>query len=83
VRFVNELDRDQWEAGTSIVELLLDAGADPRIRNKAKLKAAELADPRNQELRNILSKAEYAQMAGNDVVVEDDEGGVGSASDSD
>ena len=30
VRFVNGLDKNEWEAGASIVELLLDAGADPR-----------------------------------------------------
>ena len=56
-----------------------------RIRNKAKLKPMELVDPRNTELRAILQKAEFAQMAGNDVVDEDeeaDEGPTGSASDS-
>lgn len=30
VRFVNGLSKDEWEAGASLVELLLDAGADPR-----------------------------------------------------
>ena len=30
VRFVNGLSRTDWEAGSSLVELLLDAGADPR-----------------------------------------------------
>ena len=83
VRFVNTLGKEDWEAGGSIVELLLDAGADPRIRNKAKLKAAELVDPRNQALKDMLNKAEFQQMAGNDVVVESDEEGGGSASDSD
>jgi hypothetical protein len=54
-----------------------------RIRNKAKLKAVELVDPRNTELRSILQRAEYAITAGDDVVEEDDdEGPTGSASDS-
>ena len=56
-----------------------------RIRNKAKLKPFELADPRNKELRAQLQKAEFSQMAGNDVVdtqAEEDEGPTGSASDS-
>lgn len=109
VRFVNGLSRSEWEAGSSIVELLLDAGADPRyfpllrsfrsvsylwsrgantegknrIRNKAKLKAQELVDPRNTTLRSILQKAEFAIMAGDDVVDENDDGITGSASDSD
>lgn len=30
VRFVNGLARSEWENGASLVELLLDAGADPR-----------------------------------------------------
>ena len=30
VRFVNGLDKGEWEDGKPIVELLLDAGADPR-----------------------------------------------------
>ena len=31
VRFVNGLSKPEWEAGGSLVELLLDAGADPRL----------------------------------------------------
>lgn len=31
VRFVNGLAEGEWEAGAGIVELLLDAGADPRL----------------------------------------------------
>lgn len=30
VRFINGLAKEEWESGTSIAELLLDAGADPR-----------------------------------------------------
>ncbi len=30
VRFVNGLAKEEWEAGGCLVELLLDAGADPR-----------------------------------------------------
>jgi ankyrin repeat protein len=84
VRYVNSLDKSEWAgAGHPIVEILLDAGCDPRIRNKAKLKPLELVDPRNTELRSILQKGEFAMTAGGDVVVEDDDGPTGSASDSD
>ena len=31
VRYVNGLSKEEWEAGSSIPELLLDAGADPRF----------------------------------------------------
>ena len=84
VRYVNSLSKPDWPAGAPIVEILLDAGCDPRIRNKAKLKPIELVDPRNTELREILRKGEVAMMMGGaGDVVEDDEGPTGSASDSD
>jgi hypothetical protein len=84
VRYVNSLDKSEWaSAGHPIVDILLDAGCDPRIRNKAKLKPVELADPRNTELRSMLQKGEFAMQAGGDVVEEDDDGPTGSASDSD
>lgn len=82
VRYVNSLDKSEWSDGQHIVDILLDAGCDPRIRNKAKLKPVELVDPRNTELRNLLNKGEYAMTAGGDVVQEDDDGPTGSASDS-
>lgn len=55
-----------------------------RIRNKAKLKPSELVDPRNTELRATLQKAEFAMMAGDDVLEVDEQqaGPTGSASDS-
>ena len=85
VRFINGLSKEEWEDKASLVELLIDAGADPKIRNKAKLKPFELVDPRNKELRVVLQKAEFSQMAGDDVVdtkAEEEEGPTGSASDS-
>ncbi|KAF2824727.1 ankyrin repeat domain-containing protein [Ophiobolus disseminans] len=84
VRYANSLDKSDWAPhGHPVVEILLDAGCDPRIRNKAKLRPFELVDPRNTELRSILQKGEFAMQAGGDVVEEDDDGPTGSASDSD
>ena len=54
-----------------------------RIRNKAKLRALDLVDPRNTELRSTLQKAEMAMTAGGDVVDEDDDEQGGPPSDSD
>ncbi|KAL8720611.1 MAG: hypothetical protein Q9225_002547 [Loekoesia sp. 1 TL-2023] len=85
VRFINSLSPSERDSGHLIAELLIDAGADPRIRNKGKLKPVELVDPRNPELRDLLQKAEYSMTVGDDVVVrdgEDEEGPTGSASDS-
>ena len=80
---MNSLDKSEWSEGQHIVDILLDAGCDPRIRNKAKLKPVELVDPRNTELRSLLNRGEYAMTAGGDVVEDDDDGPTGSASDSD
>jgi hypothetical protein len=54
-----------------------------RIRNKAKLRPLELVDPRNEELRTALKRAEYVLQVGNDVVQDDDDGPTGSGSESD
>lgn len=100
VRYVNGLSQQEWQEGKEIVEILIDAGCDPRygnllrtyvwrsneyrIRNKANLKPIELVDPRNEELRLVLRKAENNLMIGNDDIVQDDDdgpGGSGSESD--
>lgn len=53
-----------------------------RIRNKAKLRPFDLADPANKELRAALQKAEFMVTAGDDVVQDDsDDGGPASESD--
>jgi uncharacterized protein len=84
VRFVNRLPSADWASGHAIVEILVDAGCDPRLRNKAKLRPFDLVDPRNTELRGILQRAEFQMLAGADIIDEDeadDDGGSGSASD--
>lgn len=116
VRYVNEQPKTEWSDARALVDLLLDAGCDPRyhlflpscstalaharrwvmwdlvadirenrIRNKAKLRPFDLVDPRNTDLRQTLQKAEFAYMAGDDVVEEngdEHESATGSASDS-
>ncbi|KAI9700982.1 MAG: hypothetical protein M1820_006627 [Bogoriella megaspora] len=82
VRYVNSLSPPEWPNGHPVVEILVDAGCDPRSRNKAKLRPFDLVDPRNKDLRGILQRAEFQMMAGADVVNEDEEDeGDGSASD--
>ncbi|KAF2456007.1 hypothetical protein BDY21DRAFT_65708 [Lineolata rhizophorae] len=86
VRFVNSLKPESWEDGKEIVDILIDAGCDPRIRNKGKLKPIELVDPRNKDLIEALRKAEWNIMYANDIPeaeADEDEGPTGSASDSD
>jgi len=88
VRHVNEAGRqggggNDDDGGLAVVEILLDAGCDPRIRNKAKLKPIDLAEPRNKALRTMLQKAEVALTMAGDTVEDEDEGANGSGSDSD
>jgi hypothetical protein len=63
-----------------------DQSLNCRIRNKAKLKAADLVNPANTELRDLLQKAEYVLQNQGDFIdaeEEEDEGPTGSNSDSD
>lgn len=67
-----------------MVEILLDAGCDPRSRNKAKLRPIDLLDKGRDEVRGLLMKGEVAMGAAGDVVDEDeDEGRDGPGSESD
>jgi uncharacterized protein len=84
VRYVNALRPDEWEGeGKALVEILVDAGCDPRSRNKARLRPVDLLDPRNQVVKTVLQRAELQFMAGADVVDEDDDGPNGPGSESD
>jgi len=80
-------DGGESNPGNAIVEILVDAGCDPRIRNKGRMKAADLVDPRNEALRAFLRKAEVmAEMEqeavrGGGDVVDGEEGGSGPESD--
>lgn len=73
--------------GHPIVEILVDAGCDPRLRNKGKMKPVELVEPRNEALKDFLRRAEFALIEGEDGIVDEDDeddvrDGPGSASDS-
>ncbi|VVT50797.1 uncharacterized protein SAPINGB_P002883 [Magnusiomyces paraingens] len=49
------------EHGAFLAEMLIDAGADPTIKNKDGKKAIDLADESNQQLIDILQGAELAR----------------------
>ncbi|KAK9481301.1 ankyrin repeat-containing domain protein, partial [Lipomyces japonicus] len=55
---------EEPEHAVAIVDMLLDAGADPRIRNKRKDKPIDLVPPSNQELKKMLQGAELALLLG-------------------
>jgi ankyrin repeat protein len=101
VRYVNTLTESSpltpeiSEYAKDFIGMMLEAGSDPRIRNKANLTAYQLTDPRNEKLKQqlqdavdimqnqgdfIVDEREEALLDG-DVVPDDDY--VGSGSDSD
>ncbi|ODQ65361.1 ankyrin [Nadsonia fulvescens var. elongata DSM 6958] len=56
---------EEPEHGAFIVEELIEAGCDPRIKNKDGLKPVDLANPKNEDLVNTLRGAELALNMGN------------------
>ncbi|KAK9379094.1 ankyrin repeat-containing domain protein [Kockiozyma suomiensis] len=55
---------EEPEHAISIVDMLIDAGSDPRIRNKQKDKPIDLVPGTNPELRKALQGAEMATLMG-------------------
>lgn len=50
---------------------MLEAGSNPRVKNKGGLTALQLVDPRNTELRQLIQQHEYTnQNAGDFITVE-------------
>lgn len=88
VRFANENPGSE-ELSNSLIEMMLEAGSDTRVRNKAKLTPLQLVYPSNVILRKIFEDAEDLQQNRGDFVDLDaeeeelPEDFVGSASDSD
>lgn len=75
--------------------MMIEAGSDPKLKNKANLTPYQLVDPRNEKLRQQIQDAVDVEMMRGDYIEtrdevdedgdgdEEEEGDVGSASDSD
>ena len=68
MRWINSEPPAQREFGNALVAMMLEAGSNPRVRNKARLTAYQLVDPRNAGLRDLLQKHEYATLNQGDFV---------------
>lgn len=80
------LASDAYDDGNNIlVEILLDAGCDPRIKDKSGRKPVDVVERGNEVLKGVLRRAEILIVEGEGIVDEDggSEGGDGPASDSD
>lgn len=79
VRYANERE---VELGEAMVKMLVDAGADPRIRDSHGRKPADTCTPRASGAKGILSQEEYILNEGLRADEHNNEEATGSASDS-
>lgn len=84
VRWVNSLPRapaagdDDSGPGLDVIDMMLEAGSNPRVKNRGGLTAWALADPGNKALRDLIAKHEYMALNKGDLV-ESGAGGGGGA----
>ncbi|RDW80187.1 hypothetical protein BP6252_04825 [Coleophoma cylindrospora] len=100
IRFINSLPPtppspdNEPSAAYNLISMMLEAGSDASIRNKANLTAVQLLDPRNVELKRLFQEAaeeaeREREIAGleaeehEEEALEDDYAGSGSDSDFD
>ncbi|KXX79627.1 Ankyrin repeat domain-containing protein 1 [Madurella mycetomatis] len=78
IRWINSEPEAQREFGNALVEMMLEAGSNPRVKNKGGLTPLQLVDPRNEGLRELIRKHEYATLNAGDFVAADEvKGGKG------
>ncbi|CAK7265197.1 hypothetical protein SEPCBS119000_001389 [Sporothrix epigloea] len=68
IRWSNSEPPAQQPFAQALIEMMLEAGSNPRIKNKAGLTATQLVDPRYPEMRQLIQKHEYALLNAGDFV---------------
>ena len=68
VRWLNSEPPAQREFGHALIEMMLEAGSNPRTRNRGGITALQLVDPSNKELRELIQKHEFADANQSDFV---------------
>lgn len=76
IRWINSEPPAQREFGNALVEMMLEAGSSTRTRNKGGLTPVQLVDPRNEGLKEVIRKHEYAALNAGDFVSADEVKGV-------
>ncbi|EFX02393.1 ankyrin repeat protein [Grosmannia clavigera kw1407] len=71
VRWSNKEPPAQQPFAQALVEMMLEAGSNPRLKNGAGLTATQLVDPRYPGLRQVIQRHEYAQLNAGDFVEAD------------
>ncbi|KEY68790.1 hypothetical protein S7711_00658 [Stachybotrys chartarum IBT 7711] len=68
IRWLNAEPPAQRPFGHALIEMMLEAGSNPRVKNKGGLTALKLVDPANKELRDLIEKHDYANQNAGDFV---------------
>lgn len=68
IRWLNSEPPAQRPFGKALIEMMLEAGSNPRVKNKGGLTAYNLVDPSNAELRDVIRQHEYASQNAGDFV---------------
>ncbi|KAG6119309.1 hypothetical protein E4U14_005514 [Claviceps sp. LM454 group G7] len=59
IRWLNTQPPSQQPFGLALIEMMLEAGSNPRVKNRGGLTALQLVEPRHTELRRLIEKHEY------------------------
>ncbi|KAM0333481.1 hypothetical protein ACHAQA_002143 [Verticillium albo-atrum] len=68
IRWINAQPAANHPFGASLVDMMLEAGSSPRVKNKGGLTPLQLVDPANKALRDLIQKHEYAALNAGDFV---------------
>ncbi|KAB5547214.1 hypothetical protein GE09DRAFT_1130397 [Coniochaeta sp. 2T2.1] len=68
IRWINSEPQAQREFGNALVEMMLEAGSSTRVKNKGGLTPLMLVDPRNEGLKEVIRRSEYAELNKGDFV---------------
>ncbi|RDA95430.1 hypothetical protein CP533_5363, partial [Ophiocordyceps camponoti-saundersi (nom. inval.)] len=68
IRWLNSEPAAQRPFGRALVEMMLEAGSSPRVKNKGGLTPLQLIDPDNKELREVVTQSEFAAQNAGDFV---------------
>jgi hypothetical protein len=68
IRWINSEPPAQRAFGNELVDMMIEAGSNTRIKNKGGLTPMQLVDPRNTGLKDLIAKHEYALLNAGDFV---------------
>ncbi|KAG5915580.1 hypothetical protein E4U42_007976 [Claviceps africana] len=68
IRWLNAEPPAQHPFGLALITMMLEAGSNPRVRNKGGLTPLQLVDPRNDALRRLIEQHDYREHNAGDFI---------------